>query len=76
MTLEALAKAIRADPDNILPDDASDMELVVNTCSCPECSHELDDQTITQLVTSATSLDDFDRLVLAALRDHRVNDCL
>jgi hypothetical protein len=71
MTLEALTNAIRADPDNILPDDASDMELVINTCSCPECSHELDYQTITQFVASATTLDEFDKMAVAALGDHR-----
>jgi hypothetical protein len=76
MTLKALAKAIRADAPYQLEADTEDLEVVLDTCTCPECSYQLEPDEINRLVAAATDLAHFDRLVVEALRDHRVNDCV
>jgi hypothetical protein len=76
MTIEALAKNIRAAADYQLEPDTSDLEVVVDTCTCPECSYQLEPDEIKRLVATATDLPQFDWLVVEALRDHRANDCV
>jgi hypothetical protein len=51
-------------------------QIVVDTCTCPECSYQLEPDEINRLVATATDSSHFDRLVDEALRDHRANDCV
>ena len=70
MTVEQLAKAIRRDPDfkQLGLTGASDMDVVLNTCTCPECDFRLTEEEILDYVDRADSLAQFDKLTVWTIK--------